>query len=90
MSSKKAIQHQPEVSPSIQVLTVEEVSTLLKISTSSVYELTRFRHSRRSTPLPHRKVGRYLRFLRHEVESWFFHQPQAVNSRKRAYRRVSS
>lgn len=73
----------------LRVLTVAECADLLKISPSSIYELTRFRHSRSTTPLPHRKIGRYLRFIESEVTAWLLNQPQAVNNRKRVYRKAA-
>lgn len=69
-----------------EVLTVAETATLLKVPTSSVYEWTRFRGTQRA-PIPHRKVGKYLRFLRAEVEAWLLGLPQAANTRKRQYTR---
>ena len=68
-----------------EVLTVGEVAALLKVPPSSIYEWTRFRGSNRGTPLPHRKVGKYLRFLRTEVDAWLVGLPQATNSHKRKY-----
>jgi excisionase family DNA binding protein len=76
------------VSPtSSEILTVDEVAALLKVPPSSIYEWTRFRGGSRGTPLPHRKVGKYLRFLRSEVESWLLGLPQSTHPRKRKYTR---
>lgn len=73
-----------------EVLTVAETAALLKVPTSSVYEWTRFRGTQRA-PIPHRKVGKYLRFLRSEVDAWLVGLPQATNSKKRRYvRKVAS
>jgi excisionase family DNA binding protein len=69
-----------------EVLTVAETAALLKVPASSIYEWSRFRSTQR-TPIPHRKVGKYLRFLRSEVEAWLLGLPQAVNTRKRKYTR---
>ncbi len=44
-----------------ELLTVDEVAALLKVSRSWVYEHTRSRGSR-SERLPHIKVGKYVRF----------------------------
>jgi excisionase family DNA binding protein len=74
------------VSGTTEVLTVAEVAALLKVPPSSVYEWTRFRAHQR-VPLPHRKVGKYLRFLRSEIEAWLIALPQASNTRKRKYTR---
>lgn len=59
-----------------EVLTVADTAALLKVPASSIYEWTRFRGTQR-TPIPHRKVGKYLRFLRSEVEAWGNEQAQA-------------
>lgn len=80
----------PVVASSDEILTVAEVAGLLKVPQSSIYEWTRFRTHQR-VPLPHRKVGKYLRFLRSEVDAWLVGLPQATNSKKRRYvRKVAS
>ena len=71
------------------VLTVAEVAALLKVPQSSIYEWTRFRTHQR-VPLPHRKVGKYLRFLRSEIDAWLVGLPQATNSKKRRYVRKAA
>jgi excisionase family DNA binding protein len=45
-----------------ELLTVEEVAALLKVSKSWVYEHTRGRGTPRSEQLPHVKLGKYVRF----------------------------
>ena len=45
-----------------EVLTVDEVAALLKVSRSWVYEHTRKRGTPRSGRLTHVKVGKYVRF----------------------------
>jgi excisionase family DNA binding protein len=45
-----------------ELLTVDEVAALLKVSRSWVYEHTRKRGIPRSGRLPHIKVGKYVRF----------------------------
>jgi predicted DNA-binding transcriptional regulator AlpA len=50
------------------VLTVEEVAALLRVTTNWVHEKCR---TRARDPLPHRNVGRYLRFRRSEIIAWF-------------------
>jgi excisionase family DNA binding protein len=45
-----------------ELLTVDEVAALLKVSRSWVYEHTRARGTPRSERLPHIKVGKYVRF----------------------------
>ena len=50
------------------VMTKEEVAQFLRVEPSTVYELTR---KRSRHPLPFRRVGKYLRFSRTEVERWW-------------------
>jgi excisionase family DNA binding protein len=50
------------------VMTKEEVAAFLRVEPSTVYELTR---KRSRHPLPFRRVGKYLRFGRTEVERWW-------------------
>ena len=45
-----------------ELLTVEDVAALLKVSKSWVYEHTRSRGIPRAERLPHVKVGKYVRF----------------------------
>ena len=45
-----------------ELLTVEEVAALLKVSKSWVYEHTRARGTPRSERLPYVKLGKYVRF----------------------------
>lgn len=45
-----------------ELLTVDEVAAILKVSRSWVYEHTRSRGIPRSERLPHIKVGKYVRF----------------------------
>src|SRR6266540_3437664 len=45
-----------------ELLTVEEVAGLLKVSPSWVYEHTRSRGTPRAERLPHIRIGKYLRF----------------------------
>ena len=46
----------------LELLTVEDVAALLKVSKSWVYEHTRSRNASRSEQLPHIKIGKYVRF----------------------------
>ena len=56
-------------------LTPEELSARLKVPTSWIYEQTRHRAKvRNRDPLPHRKMGRYLRFVWTEVVEWLYRQ----------------
>lgn len=50
-----------------ELLTVEEVASLLKVPKSWVYEHTRKRGTER---LPHIKLGKYLRFFESEVREF--------------------
>ena len=45
-----------------ELLTVEDVAALLKVSRSWVYEHTRMRGTMRSERLPFIKIGKYTRF----------------------------
>ena len=45
-----------------ELLTVDDVAALLKVSRSWVYEHTRTRGAPRSRRLPHIRIGKYLRF----------------------------
>ena len=50
-----------EHAPTIELLTVDEVAALLKVSRSWVYEHTR-RRGRKDDALPHVKLGKFVRF----------------------------
>jgi predicted DNA-binding transcriptional regulator AlpA len=68
------------------VLTVTEVADRLKIPPSSVYEMTRFRSCQNGrSPLPCRRVGRYLRFIATEIDAWLLALPQVTKTAKRKY-----
>ena len=45
-----------------ELLTVDEVAALLKVTPSWVYEHTRGRRLAKSDRLPHVKIGKYVRF----------------------------
>jgi excisionase family DNA binding protein len=45
-----------------ELLTVDEVAKVLKVSRSWVYEHTRSRGIPRSERMPHIKIGKYVRF----------------------------
>jgi excisionase family DNA binding protein len=45
-----------------ELLTVEDVASILKVSKSWVYEHTRSRARGQAQQLPHIKVGKYVRF----------------------------
>ena len=46
----------------LELLTVEDVAALLKVSKSWVYEHTRSRSAPRTERLPHVRIGKYVRF----------------------------
>jgi predicted DNA-binding transcriptional regulator AlpA len=72
------------------ILTVEQVAARLQIPKSSVYEKTRFRGARTAAPaLPHRRVGKYLRFVASEVDAWFLSLPQSAPKSRRRYRKAN-
>ena len=65
--------HDPTPSPTVpatpsddgelhELLTVEDVAALLKVSRSWVYEHTRSRGTARTERLPYIKIGKYKRF----------------------------
>jgi predicted DNA-binding transcriptional regulator AlpA len=51
----------------VQLLSVQEVASLLHVPVSWVYEHTR---PRCATPLPHIKLGKYLRFLPTDIRTY--------------------
>ena len=51
-----------DVADPLELLTVEDVAALLKVSRSWVYEHTRSRSTPRGERLPYIKIGKYLRF----------------------------
>lgn len=53
-----------------ELLTVDEVAALLKVSKTWVYEHTRSRGVPRSERLPHIKVGKYVRFDARSVRAF--------------------
>lgn len=55
------------------LLTAQDVSVLLRVPRSSVYEYARRRHE----PLPSVPVGRHRRFYRSDVEAWLTTQRAA-------------
>jgi predicted DNA-binding transcriptional regulator AlpA len=50
-----------------EIMTLDEVATILKMKRRSVYELTRERCRR---PLPFFEAGKVLRFRRSEINLW--------------------
>jgi excisionase family DNA binding protein len=67
----------------LEILTPQQVAERLQLPESWVYEQTRNRASVRvADPLPHMKVGRYLRFKWSDVLAWL--ERQNRNQRRRA------
>lgn len=60
-----------------ELLTVEELASLFKLTKYTVYNLTRVRN-RRDGALPYIKIGRELRFRRSAVEAWLLAQENAA------------
>ena len=60
-----------------QLLTVEDLAALLKVSRSWIYQQTR---SRGSGGLPYIKLGKYLRFDEAAVRHWLSRKRQPRNS----------
>lgn len=66
----------------LEILTPQQVAELLQVPVSWVYEKTTTRASvRDADPLPYRKIGRYLRFIKADVLAWFERQ---ANTKKAA------
>ena len=72
----------PEDAPELhELLTVEEVAELFKVSKSWVYEHTRTRGGRstaRDERLPHIRVGSYLRFDARAVRMYLARQSRTA------------
>jgi predicted DNA-binding transcriptional regulator AlpA len=65
----------------IEVMTVQEVAAMLKMSKRQIYELCRERvRENMPHPLPRIVVNSNLRFVRHEVESWIEKLGQQENT----------
>ena len=58
-----------------ELLTVEELASLFKLTRWTIYNLTRERN-RREGALPYIKIGRELRFRRSAVDAWVIDQEQ--------------
>jgi excisionase family DNA binding protein len=56
-----------------ELLTVEELASLFKLTRWTIYNLTRKRN-RREGALPYLVIGRELRFRRSAVEAWITSQ----------------
>lgn len=56
-----------------QIMTVGEAATMLRVPKSWIYERTRRRGNER---IPHKKLGKYLRFQENELRNWFRNLPE--------------
>lgn len=64
-----------------EILNADELATILKISKSKVYELTKPRTRSgdvRKHPLPSLRIGTSVRFQKCEVESWLASLPNSA------------
>ncbi len=57
-----------------ELLTVDEVAALLRVSKSWVYEHTRARSTPRAERLPHIRLGKYVRFEAKSVRAFLLQQ----------------
>ena len=53
-----------------ELLTVDDVAALLKVSKSWVYEHTRSKRFPRTETLPHVKIGKYVRFNAQQIREF--------------------
>ena len=61
-----------------EILTPQQVAERLQVPVSWIYEQSRNRSSIRvPDPLPHMKLGRYLRYDWHKVIAWMERQSKA-------------
>jgi excisionase family DNA binding protein len=56
-----------------QIMTVEDAATMLRVPNSWIYERARRRGIER---IPHKKLGKYLRFQENELRNWFTNLPE--------------
>jgi len=69
--SQQSADHSAAVGDDLhELLTVDEVASLFKVSKSWVYEHTRGRGTSRSERLPHVKIGKYVRFEAQAVRAY--------------------
>ena len=63
----------------LEILTPQQVAERLQVPVSWIYEQSRNRSSIRvPDPLPHMKLGRYLRYDWHKVIAWMERQSKAA------------
>lgn len=67
-----------ELAPKKQInnkyLTIDELSDLLQIPKSWIYERTR------KNQIPHKRIGKYLRFDQSEIENWINRSNSKLNN----------
>jgi excisionase family DNA binding protein len=56
-----------------QIMTVGEAATMLRVPKSWIYERTRRRGAEQ---IPHKKLGKYLRFQENALRIWFTNLPE--------------
>jgi excisionase family DNA binding protein len=63
-----------------QILTIDEVAALLRVSRRAVYEYTsgRGRERLKSNPFPVLRIGSTIRFVREDVQAWINRQKEAA------------
>lgn len=74
-----------------ELLTADEVATMLKISTWQVYDLAKQRSRTgevRKDPLPTIRLGSLMRFSREDVEAWLTKQQQKKTRTREALARM--
>jgi excisionase family DNA binding protein len=63
------------VEDELELLTPQDVSKLLNVPVSWVRQQTR---ARAKHPIPHMKLGRYVRFQEHAVREWLAQQKRTI------------
>lgn len=63
-SSRLAVTEAPPIRSACDLLTAEEVASLLRVTPAWVYAQTRKRQ------IPHLRLGRYVRYRREALENW--------------------
>lgn len=63
-----------------EILTIDEVAALLRVSRRAVYEYTseRGRERLKSNPFPVLRIGSTIRFVREDVQAWINRQKEAA------------
>jgi excisionase family DNA binding protein len=63
-----------------EILTIDEVASLLRVSKRSVYEWTseRGRERMKANPFPVLRINTTIRFVKSDVEAWLLRQKEAA------------